>query len=571
MRFEVRKGDIKLFIGLIGSLLILLLFLFNLLKPLELLSYDFYQRIKPERVSHPQIAIIEIADDGIQAFGRWPWDRKYHGALVSILAGLSVEAVLFDILFSEAAEPQDDKIFEVALKQNPVAYLPYAFEAVKDNGKIHYETQYRPIEQFRPWVKGSGHINIESDDDGVNRQFSLIIEREGEIYPSISFQACLDHWGVSFEDVVIRKGKWIEVPLPDEKNMRIPIDKRYRTWINWVGRWESTFKHYSFVDIIRSFKQVKEGIEPVIDLEEFKDKICLVGLTAIGLSDIKIIPLQPIYPGIGVHANVIQSILEGKFITPMGKGVNALLVLFLGFLTSFSLFRKKTALSMIFIIGLFVVYIAISFVLLCFYGIWISLVAPLLSILTNFIFATLYSEVQLAIEKKKLFKLATRDGLTGLFNIRHFTLFLDAEVQKWQHKNAKPFSVIMSDIDHFKKFNDTYGHQVGDLVLRECAKSFRLSVRELDIVGRYGGEEFIILLPETPLEEAMPVAERVRKNIELRPIKDGKNNYKVTISLGVACFTGKESKSGELVKRADAALYEAKDGGRNKVCPSKNL
>ncbi len=568
MGLKFRSGDIKIVFGFLGSLLILSLFLFHLLRPLELLSYDFFQKIKPEQQSHPQIVLIEVAEDGIKAFGRWPWARKYHAAIVSILNQLEVKQVVYDILFTESSPPEEDNLFEIALKQNPIVYLPYAFEAFEENGVIRYATQYQPVKQFRDWLKGMGHINIESGDDGVIRQFSLIIEKRGQLYPSISFQACLDQWGVLFEDLIIKKGKWIEVPMEERGNIIIPIDNRYRIWINWVGRWKNTFKHYSFLEIIQAFKQKQMGEEPMIDLNELKGKVAIIGLTALGLSDIKIIPLQPVYPGVGVHANIIQNLLTQKFIYPVSQAWNAVIILVLSLFASMAIFRKKTGTSIVLVLSTIVLYLLGSFVLLVFYGVWIAILSPVLAVLLNFISATLYSEIHLAVEKKRLEKLATRDGLTGLFNRRHFELFLDAEFKKQKSKPDKIFSVVMTDIDHFKGFNDTYGHQTGDLVLREVAKTFRLSVRELDIVGRYGGEEFIVLLPGTGIDEAMIIAERMRKNTELHKIKDGNTSHTVMISAGVACIAG-DASTAELIKRADDALYVAKETGRNKVLAAK--
>ncbi|MBI4970579.1 MAG: GGDEF domain-containing protein [Candidatus Omnitrophica bacterium] len=163
--------------------------------------------------------------------------------------------------------------------------------------------------------------------------------------------------------------------------------------------------------------------------------------------------------------------------------------------------------------------------------------------------------------------MATRDGLTGLFNIRHFKLLLEAEFADSKAKN-KPLCVIMSDIDHFKKFNDTYGHQVGDLVIRDTAKVFRASGRELDVAARYGGEELIMMLPNTRLEDAGQVAERIRKNVESHEYKDEKGTYSVRVSLGVSCLS-QDANMEELIKRSDDALYVSKENGRNRVTLSQ--
>src|SRR3989338_9183339 len=123
---------------------------------------------------------------------------------------------------------------------------------------------------------------------------------------------------------------------------------------------------------------------------------------------------------------------------------------------------------------------------------------------------------------------------------------------------SKKFAIVMSDVDHFKHFNDTYGHQVGDLVLKSVASVLKNSVRALDVTARYGGEEMIVLLRGTPLDNALATAEKIRKNVETNQVKDEKNTYNVTISLGVASFKAGDDVDG-MIKRADDALYKAKE------------
>ncbi len=180
--------------------------------------------------------------------------------------------------------------------------------------------------------------------------------------------------------------------------------------------------------------------------------------------------------------------------------------------------------------------------------------------------STLSGQAAITIYNAQLYHLAITDGLTQLHIHRYFEQRLHDEFLRASRKNH-PVSLIMSDIDHFKKFNDTYGHQEGDIVLIYTAKIFRLNVREMDIACRYGGEEYAVILPETPLEEAVQVAERLRKKIEEYdfpgPTKD--KTLKVNVSLGVATFPQDAKSEVELVKAADAALYYSKEHGRNRV------
>ena len=163
--------------------------------------------------------------------------------------------------------------------------------------------------------------------------------------------------------------------------------------------------------------------------------------------------------------------------------------------------------------------------------------------------------------------LAVTDGLTGLYNHRHFHRLLEQEIVRCSRYNTV-FSLIMLDIDLFKVYNDTFGHLAGDGILREVGESIRMSIRNVDIAFRYGGEEFAIILPETPLENAYIVGERIRERIEKITSAEAMT---VTASLGIAYWATDSVTKEEIIRRADAALYLAKRTGRNKTCLSSEV
>lgn len=165
---------------------------------------------------------------------------------------------------------------------------------------------------------------------------------------------------------------------------------------------------------------------------------------------------------------------------------------------------------------------------------------------------------------KKLEMVSRIDGLTQLFNRSHWQSRLSEEFSR-AARYQTPLSLIMFDLDHFKKVNDTYGHLGGDAVLCSVSRAVRNSLRENDIAGRYGGEEFGIILPNTPESGAMVVAERIRASIEASPIPFEDREIKATSSLGVAEYKPGVADCEELIAQADAALYRAKEGGRNRV------
>jgi len=175
--------------------------------------------------------------------------------------------------------------------------------------------------------------------------------------------------------------------------------------------------------------------------------------------------------------------------------------------------------------------------------------------------------------EQKIIKLANTDYLTGVLNRRAFMEKMDEETNR-SIRNKKELSIILTDIDHFKKVNDSYGHQVGDLALQRFAQQISSTSRSYDFVGRYGGEEFIIGLPETNMEQSSLVAERMRKNIEEIELTLPDNplvHVRITASFGVASRVMKSYESVDsIIKLADDALYRAKAEGRNRVCRSED-
>jgi len=175
------------------------------------------------------------------------------------------------------------------------------------------------------------------------------------------------------------------------------------------------------------------------------------------------------------------------------------------------------------------------------------------------------NQAGLAIENSRLYErtlvLSNSDSLTGLWNHGYFQYLLDNEIKKTS-KEKLFFSILMIDIDDFKIFNDTYGHQAGDAILKNISNIFREVSRKIDIVARYGGEEFAIILPNTKKEEAVVLAERLRKSV-----KENQESLKnITISIGITSFP-KEGEGKELlISKADRALYEAKRTGKDRVC-----
>ncbi len=181
----------------------------------------------------------------------------------------------------------------------------------------------------------------------------------------------------------------------------------------------------------------------------------------------------------------------------------------------------------------------------------------------------LASIASIAVDNARLYQLATVDMMTKLKIHHFFQTRLREEMEKSRETGA-PLSMFMTDIDHFKKFNDTYGHQQGDVVLKEVAQVLIRSARGNDVPSRYGGEEFAMILPNTSLQAAKEIAERVRKNVEKSKVKNysgvGEDKLSVSISAGVAQFNPVLDETNKhLIEKCDKALYKAKHNGRNRV------
>lgn len=188
---------------------------------------------------------------------------------------------------------------------------------------------------------------------------------------------------------------------------------------------------------------------------------------------------------------------------------------------------------------------------------------------TEAFLAQVANQAQIVTENSRLFdrikNLSIRDSLTDLYNHRHSMELLANEFAR-VGRYEEGVSILLLDIDHFKLVNDHHGHQVGDVVLKEIARILRDTVRTVDAVGRYGGEEFVAILPHTSIDEARQTGERVRRAVEDHRFRAGDKELRVTVSIGVASHPSERIDSpSAMVREADQALYRAKDAGRNRV------
>ncbi len=529
---------------------------------LELVFLDAFFRHRPALTVSPEIVFIEIAQDSIDKIGRWPWPRRYHAALLSILNEWQTQAVVFDAFFSEPSQDQfDDSAFSEALKKTKNVYAGTVIEDAPRIGKdgarpASDKIWVHSIPAIEKYLRGVGHVNVAPDVDGITRHVQLEVAQNNETHGYLGTEVAKDY----LKDVP-------STLTPKE----YPVNSRGVMLINWADRWEKSFEHFSYWDILQSYAAIQKGEKPVISAADLKGKIVLIGVTASGLTDIKGIPLQSVFPGVGVIANVMNSILTNQFIREAGRRENALMLLAIAFGIGFWFWNASKAFAWAGVFFAALGWVGIAYLIFLKGNVFYQVVNPLLLIFSFFVFSIVLSFLRSQNEQSVLYRLATRDGLTGLYTIRHMRSLLEESALRCR-KSKRPLSVVMTDVDFFKKVNDTHGHDAGDQILKDLARLIELNFNELNEkgalirAGRYGGEEFIVLVEGcTGQEVQSQFAEPLRKRVEEFQFHYQGKKIPVTISVGVADLRADEISPDKAVKRADEALYRAKNSGRNRV------
>ena len=526
------------------------------LERLQMEGVDLFFHLRGNLPFNQNIIIVEIDDTNILKIGQWPWERTWFAAMTRALKTLGAQAIYYDILFAEPTSGDSDQFFAQEMKNAGSVYLPFAFP-----GQLYdFDKAVKPVDLFARSAKSVGSINIYPDKDGVVRKIPLLFRADDRLYSHIALDISAGYLGYYIKDILPNR-----LILSDAANKitEIPLIGGDSMVINWLGKWQRTFKHYSFLDVINAYTAIAEGKTPSIDVEPFKKSICLVAPTAIGLVDINSTPLEPQYPGIGVIANSIDNIISGQFLYTTPVWFHWFLVFVFALIPALIITGEKALRE-----SMTTIFIGLGFAVLSYFlflrSLWIETTLPLLSLFGSYLLIATYDFARVSVEKKNFFKMAITDELTTLYNIRYFRVVLQTECIMARADSHKKFCMVMCDIDHFKKFNDTYGHQVGDFVLKETAAVLKHSVRSSDVVARYGGEEMIILLRGVGLASGMELADKIRQNLQNHKFKDEKNIYSVTISVGVSKFVSNDTDE-TIIKRADAALYKAKELGRNRT------
>lgn len=525
-------------------------FYFGVFSRAENIFLDLFFRWSPVKaVDH--VISVEIKEDALLAIKERPVPDQYFAQLTQILKEWGARAVVFDFVLQ--GQPGSGGYLELqkAIASNKNVYLPIL--AGQAGGR---EVLIRSPIELEARARGVGHIHVHPDEDGIVRHFQPFVEMDGRLYPHLGLKLVYDTLGRKIDGPA---DLWAQ-PNEDGKLM-----------ISWAGKWEKAFKHYSFMDVLNSHERLSKKERPFVQPKDFKDKICLVGYSGVGGQSHYAIPTEKSVPAMGVIAGVINGALLNDFVRPEQKQIKLIYLIVIGILATICFTPFRMFLSLVALPILCLGWLGFAFFMFGFKEVWLFAFQPLLLIVSLFVFSAVISKAVSDRERQIFFQLSSTDGLTGAAVRRYFDLMLDRAF-KTSKRFHLPLAVILMDIDHFKKFNDTYGHQAGDEVLKQVSSLIRKGIRfngkrqNGDLFGRYGGEEFIILLPNTDLKTAtFNVAERIRKAIETIPFEWQGQQLQITMSLGVASVHDFDEKPALVVKRADDALYRSKEKGRNQT------
>lgn len=581
----------------------------NLIRTLENKSFDIRQNIisKSKKVNK-DIIIVTVDDPSyeylIETYGDWPIPRNAYAEILDYIQAQKPKYVAFDLLFIKSLNriPNSDNQLIEGFKKYKNTYTAFNFddysfelrkppqidEKVKSKIKV-FSDDFHPykftncriiMSEIIAATENIGHINTPKSDDGFTRTVPILVkypkynqqdytEIQDDYYLYMTVKMIIDYLN-KYENQNIK-----DLVIDSNNNLilghkKIPLTKNGEAILNWYGKSgtevDTTFKYVSFWEIFKSIQAEKEGKQGILPKDLFKDKIVYIGTNVFALSDIKTVPTSKYLPGVEIHATLFNNILDNSLIHNASLPYNILISIVLSAAVAFTVFRIRSVyVSLILFLFLTIAYLYFTTYVMEKYNVWVWLVIPIACSIFVFICSFIIKYLLKSRDFEYTYKLATTDGLTELYNHRFFQEKIKQKIEQAE-KNKTNFSLILIDIDFFKKFNDRYGHQAGDAVLKHVANTLKKNVRAEDFVCRYGGEEMTIILNNVNNEIAVRTAQEIckiiaEKKYELTPELE----VNITISLGVSTYPENGRTPTELIEYADKCLYKAKENGRNQV------
>lgn len=550
-------------------------------------TFDLRQSILiNEGAKKPSEDIVIVAIDDatyeyiLDNYGEWPLPRDTYAKVINYLEQQSPRSIVFDLMFVKSIKSSngaDEMLINSFQKYNNIftsmnfdnqskdlripPELPDKLSLnIQNNSKIDFSqltfSNCRKILQgIIDATSNIGIINVSRSDDGILRKMPLVVKYKDKFYPQLALKVGLNYLGETQQTFTIDKHSDLHIG-----DRRIYLDKDGSAILNWYGP-AGTYTYIPMYQLIKAVNGEKTELD-----YDFSNKIVYFGTTAASLFDIKTVPTGKIYPGVEVQATYVNNILDNNFIKKVDRGYTIVLSLLLALLIASVVTRVNSAFAASMMsLSTYFVYILIAYYAMRFENLWLELIYPLIFSIVAFTLAYIVKYLIKSRDFEQQYMLATTDGLTELYNHRYFQEQIRMQVEQ-SKRYSNNFSLIIIDIDFFKKFNDTFGHQSGDAVLRQVAQTLKKNVRATDIVCRYGGEEMSIILPNTTKDEAFATAQKICNRVAEKTFKlTGNNETHVTISLGVSTFPFDGDTAPKIIEAADKKLYNAKNNGRNQV------
>ena len=561
--------------------------LISFIDSIENKTFDLRQSIminEGSKKANKDIVIIAIDDATYEyilgKYGEWPLPRDIYANIINYLEKQSPRAIAFDMMFVKSLKSEnkaDEALIKTFKKYNNIftsmnfdnqsadlrepPVLPEKLTVdIINLSHLNFSdltfTNCRSIlDGIIQATSNIGIINVSRSDDGILRKMPVVVKYKEQFYPQLALKVGLNYLGEKQTSFEIDKNSNFKIG-----DRKIYLDKDGSAILNWYGP-AGTYTYIPMYQLIKAVNGEKTELD-----YNFSNKIIYFGTTAASLFDIKTVPSGKIYPGVEVQATYVNNIIDNNFIRKVHKGYTIALSILLALLIASVVSRVDSAFTASLIcFSADLIYILISYYAMKFENLWLDITYPL--IFSIFAFTSTYIIKYLIKSRdfEQQYKLATTDGLTELYNHRYFQEQIRMQVEQSKRYNSS-FSLIIIDIDFFKRFNDTFGHQSGDAILRQVAQTLKRNVRTTDIVCRYGGEEMSIILPNTPKEEAFSTAQKICDRVANKKFRlfNGKETN-VTISLGVSTFPADGESAVDIIEAADKRLYNAKNNGRNQV------
>jgi adenylate cyclase len=540
---------------------------------LEWFALDNWFRLRPLEVKESRIVVVTISESDIDKLGQWPMSDRILSQLITKIARQQPRAIGLDI-YRDLPVQLGTAELEAVLRSttNLIGVEKVIGDKVKPSAILKQQEQVALSDLVR-------------DGDGKIRRGLLSLELDsGEVKLGLATRLALMY--LTAEEIApqpigdtgkLTLGKTKLTPFQSHDGAYINADDGgFQVLIDYRGT-ETSFNRVSIIDVLN--EQIPANL--------MRDRVVLIGSIASSLNDFFATPYSNSrvnqnndLPGVFIHANVVSQLLSGAldgrssiqtisdskewlwiFVWTFSVSIGNLALLNLKFRSKQTLLVFSLNTLVLIIPGLAILG---SGYLLFLRGFWLPVISPLFSSLGTVIALNWYYQQN---QEKDRTKLSLTDGLTQIPNRRCFDQFL---VEHWRISQQKRqcLSLMLCDVDFFKKYNDTYGHQAGDLCLKQVAQILAQSVRKIDLAARYGGEEFVVVLTNTSPEAAMVIARRIcdrLRSLQIPHLSSQASEY-VSLSCGIASTSiSLVGSPEELITKADLALYRAKEQGRDRA------